>query len=194
MHTPAHLAASLLLYRNQPGRLAAAGAALGAVLPDLPMFGFYGYEKFVLGTSDHVIFSERYFDPGYQLFFDIFNSAPLFAAMLALCLWRRWRVGALIAGSALLHIALDLPVHHDDAHRHFLPFTNWRFASPVSYWDPAHHGVAFAIAEGIGAIAACIYVVRKGKSRPMRGWALGTLVFYAIGLVLAAALLLPRLF
>lgn len=33
------------------------------------------------------------------------------------------------------------------AHRHLFPLSDWRFASPVSYWDPAHHGDVFLAAE-----------------------------------------------
>lgn len=39
-----------------------------------------------------------------------------------------------------VHCLIDLPVHHDDAHRHFFPFSEYRFFSPVSYWDPQHFG------------------------------------------------------
>ena len=47
----------------------------------------------------------------------------------------------MVAIAALLHIALDFPLHADDAHRHFWPVSDWRFFSPVSYWDPAHNGL-----------------------------------------------------
>jgi hypothetical protein len=40
----------------------------------------------------------------------------------------------------LLHIFGDLPLHHDGVHRHFLPLLEWRFVSPASCWNPAHHG------------------------------------------------------
>jgi len=35
-----------------------------------------------------------------------------------------------------LHALFDFPLHHDDGHRHFWPFSEFRFDSPVSYWDP----------------------------------------------------------
>jgi len=44
------------------------------------------------------------------------------------------------AGAGLLHLALDFPLHNDDARAHFWPATDWRFISPVSYWDLRHFG------------------------------------------------------
>ena len=73
----------------------------------------------------------------------------------------------------------DLPVHHNDGHRHFLPISNWRFESPVSYWDPAHFGVIFATLELVLAVSALIYVMRKGE-KPMSRIAIGTFAIYAI--------------
>ena len=41
----------------------------------------------------------------------------------------------------MLHIAMDLPVHHDDGPLVFFPF-DWktRIDSPVSYYDRDHYG------------------------------------------------------
>jgi hypothetical protein len=49
--------------------------------------------------------------------------------------------------SLVCHSLLDFPVHHDDAHRHFFPFSNYRFFSPFSYWDPNHYGRIVALIE-----------------------------------------------
>ena len=53
----------------------------------------------------------------------------------------------MIGAAALLHLTFDLPFHHDDDHPHFWPFSDWRFTSPLSYWDPAHDGRVIALAE-----------------------------------------------
>lgn len=67
----------------------------------------------------------------------------------------------LFALAALLHLAGDLPVHATDAHRHFWPLTDWRFVSPVSYWDPAHGGQWFSWVEGtLGLVCTGAIVVR----------------------------------
>ena len=185
MNTPSHVAASLLAWRSEQGWLAVNAIVVGAILPDLPMFGFYAYQKSV-GRSEHAIWGELYFDPTWQWVFDIFNSIPIAAVAAVVCYFAGARWGVLLASSAMLHMACDLPVHNDDAHRHFLPLTNWRFESPVSYWDPRHYGVYFAISELIFALTACAFVSRRAPSAPMRAAAVATLTLYflAIGLAL----------
>ena len=37
--------------------------------------------------------------------------------------------------------------HRDDSHRHPYPLSDWRFISPLSYWDPVHHGQWLGLAE-----------------------------------------------
>ena len=64
--------------------------------------------------------------------------------------------------------ALDLPVHTDDAHRHLLPLSDWRFHSPVSYWDRRYHGAQFAIFELMLNLVLLGYLLRRPVQRWMR--------------------------
>ena len=135
MNTPAHIAASLLAGRKLTGWGAVSALAGGAVMPDAMMFVFYGYQKWN-GQPEKAIWSELYFTDQWQLIFDLFNSIPIFLFLAIGCYLLKLRWFTLFFASALLHVLCDLPVHNDDAHRHFLPLTHWRFFSPVSYWDP----------------------------------------------------------
>jgi hypothetical protein len=76
MNTPAHLAASLAVWNKENHWSNAFAVAFGAVLPDLPMFGFYIYQK-AIGSSERLIWTELYFKEHWQYIFDIFNSLPL---------------------------------------------------------------------------------------------------------------------
>ena len=109
----------------------------GAVAPDLPMFLFYAVEKLLLTTPERLIWSTRYFDAGWQDFFDVFNSLPLIGLALIVAVALRRRGLQLFFASMALHALCDLLLHHEDAHRHLFPFLDWRFASPISYWTPA---------------------------------------------------------
>lgn len=191
MNTPAHVAASILLWRNEESRHAPLAVCLGAILPDAPMFVFYAIQK-ILGHTERDIWGTQYFRDDWQLFFDIFNSIPLAMVLILVANRLQYRFVALVGMSSLTHLLFDLPVHHDDAHRHFLPLTDWRFQSPVSYWDADHHGRTFAIIELSAAISACIYVWFRGQSQGMRTAAKGTLWVYAAGLGLASWFLLRR--
>ena len=171
MITPAHILISIAGLTRGDDQVADAHqasylwpATIGAVLPDAPMFVFYGIEKLILGSTDHEIWSNRYFAEGWQSFFDAFNSIPICAVFM----WLAWRLGlngwVVLFASMLVHCVCDLPLHHDDGHRHFWPIFNWRFNSPVSYWDPKHHGVWGATGEAILS-AICFWIAfRRHKS------------------------------
>ena len=151
------------------------------------MLVFYIWERLVRGMSEGRIWSERYFDPGWQVVFDIPSSIPLLALALGLVvlLGRRaasagpgpesgvasglrggWRTApALFVASMILHALGDLPLHREDAHRHFFPFSDWRFTSPVSYWDPAHYGGYAALAEVVLVLAVSVFLFRRYRGR-----------------------------
>jgi hypothetical protein len=150
--------------RFQPHWLA---ITAGSLLPDLPMVAFYVLERLVRGTPERVIWGQLYFDPGWQSFFDAFNSLPLIA-LAALFAWRARSPAALaFLASMALHCLADLPLHREDAHAHFWPLTSWRFVSPVSYWDPRYGGFLFLGFE-LSLILAAPFVLRR-RSRAW-GW------------------------
>ena len=131
MNTPAHIAVSIFVWRHEPGWRGACAVTFGAILPDAPMFGFYAYQKFT-GSSERLIWSTLYFEEHWQTFFDVFNSIPIALACLLVAVACRRPLAVILLASVLLHLVCDLPLHHDDAHRHFWPHP-WRYQSPFSY-------------------------------------------------------------
>ena len=185
MNTPAHVVLSAVALGRERWRGLWGPITLGALLPDLPMFGFYAYQRLLRGRPEATIWGELYFEPDWQLFFDLFNSFPLLAVAGLVA----WRVGntrglALVASMAL-HCLFDLPLHHDDAHGHFEPLSSWRFASPLSYWDPAHHGRIVGALELVGTLAGAFVLVRRGGAWRNLGLVCGALyaAFIAFALV-----------
>lgn len=166
VNTPTHvmLSVAALTRRSRPDQPShLTPAVIGALLPDAPMYVFFAVERLVLGSSDRDIWNERYFLPAWQDFFDLFNSVPLVAIGMVVA-WRLRRPAWMILfWSMMLHIACDFPLHHDDGHRHLWPLMDWRFDSPVSYWDPRHFGRPVAIAE-TGLLFSC-YVIAMVKHR-----------------------------
>lgn len=185
MNTPAHIAASLFLWRSESRWKDASAVTVGAILPDATMFLFYGYEK-LSGASEEAIWGTLYFLDHWQYFCDIFNSIPIALVALAVAKWTNCRWAQLLVLSSILHMLCDLPVHHDDGHRHFLPFSHWRFASPVSYWDPKHFGLIVAPMEAALAVIGLVYVLRTGET-PTRRIAIGTLAIYLVAFIAALA-------
>jgi hypothetical protein len=193
VNTPAHLVVNLALLSSSrlsrtPGEdtpLPNAGAwiAFGAVLPDAPMFGFFLWQTLVVGASQDLIWGEAYFRESWQIFFDLFNSIPLALAGLAIALLTGARRFALLFASVLLHCAFDLPLHHEDAHAHFLPLSSWHFESPVSYWDPKRLGQLGAGFE-LGVVLLSSFQLWRRTSRKGARAALALLcVLYVAGYV-----------
>ena len=189
MNTPTHLILSVatLTRRRENGPSYITPAVIGALLPDAPMFAFYFIEKFWIGSSEREIWTTRYFMTSWQNFFDLFNSVPI----VALGLWLSWKFSRMgwfvLFASMMIHIAYDLPLHHDDGHRHFWPLLNWRFESPISYWDPNHHGGPAALAEILLFIVCYIVSMRRHDDLKTR-IGLSTLTAIHIGFIAFALL------
>lgn len=170
MNTPAHVALNALLLGRGRFRPHWFAVTAGALLPDLPMVGFYLVERFGRGTPERVIWGQLYFDPSWQSVFDAFNSLPL----IALAALFAWRAGSTVAlaflASMALHCLADLPLHREDAHAHFWPLTSWRYLSPVSYWDPRHGGLFFLGAELALVIATPFVLRRRSRAWARVGW------------------------
>jgi len=108
----------------------------------------------------------------------ISNSVPIALGLLTLGLWRKWTWVWALGAALLIHAALDFPLHADDAHRHVWPLSDWRWASPISYWDRDHHGWLGAILEiGVGA-ASIVVLWRRFSARWVKGVLLMMTVLY----------------
>ena len=132
----------------------------------------------MLGTSETQIWTIEYYLPQWQAWFDIFNSIPLIACAIMICWYTRRYVLLALFSSMLLHAFGDLPLHHGDEHRHFFPFIDWRFASPISYWDPEHHGRWASLVEFISVLAASSFMY--WRLIPLRPWVAGAMVTYLL--------------
>ncbi|MEM7496776.1 MAG: cobalamin biosynthesis protein CobQ [Pseudomonadota bacterium] len=154
MNTATHLltAAAALSRRGEPGRNAA--VVVGALLPDAWIFGFWGWHR-VQGVPEWRLWRELYWQEPWQTVGAIANSAPLAVTLLAAGFIARLPWLAVLGGAMLIHLALDFPVHADDAHRHLWPLSDWRFHSPLSYWDTRHHAGAVIWIEA-ALTAACL--------------------------------------
>lgn len=158
MNTPSHAILNLALFNQQELLHAALPIAIGAILPDAPIFLFYLWTKLIRRQSEHQIWSESYYHPFWQGMVALFHSLPLALIGLLTAHLLGWETVRIVCLSMVLHSVLDLPVHNDDAHRHFFPFSNYRFISPLSYWDPKHHGVAVAWVEKVLVLLASVYI------------------------------------
>lgn len=182
MHSPAHLVLNLTVLGKAESSKYLLPTGIGALLPDAPMFVFYLVERFALGTPNQIIWRDAYFDPGWQNFIDAFNSVPLVAVGLAFAWKYQNQFLKLLCLSMLLHFALDLPLHHDDAHRHLFPLLDWRYQSAISYWDPRHYGRIVSLLEAAAVLVCCYVLFRRHDSWWLKGGALGVVAFQIVDL------------
>ncbi|MFQ5543929.1 MAG: hypothetical protein ACE5FY_06210 [Nitrospiria bacterium] len=165
MNTPAHAVVNLLILGQKKRPEEVVPILIGAILPDLPMVFFYFYEKVILKMPEQKIWSDLYFDPDWQIFFDFFNALPILLLALLLATrsaGRKWLVP--FFSSMIFHVFFDLPLHNDDAHGHFFPLSDWHFHSPVSYWDPAHYGQIVAPIEVLLVLIGSFVLFRRYPS------------------------------
>lgn len=161
MNTPAHLLLGAAVMGRikvetaAPRRLIWAAMA-GAMIPDLSLYLLAGGALFLFGIPPGIVFNELYYSDTWQQIFAIDNSFVLWGLLFAVALWRRSGWAIALTGAALLHLAFDFPLHHDDGRSHFWPLSWWVFESPLSYWD-RHHGANWiAPLEALACVVAAI--------------------------------------
>jgi hypothetical protein len=139
-------------------------ALLGAALPDLPMFTYFSVVFLMQGflSSSRI----RHFDEFHLrvTWVDWAHSIPLALAAALLCLLFKYKPGVIFSLSLGLHDLEDLPFHSDYPHAHFLPFSHWRFTSPISSWDPHHYGNLVGSLEWLAVLACVVVLWRRGLS------------------------------
>ncbi len=183
MNTPAHTLIAAALLAKPGARRRNTALVLGSLVPDVTILWMILWERFVLGTDMRTIFTEKYYAPEWHLIFAIPNSIPLFALGVAVGYALGWTVVWVFCAAALVHVILDLPLHHDDGHPHLWPFSDWIYASPVSYWDPNHHGMAAGAAEVALCVVLGIILWRRFRGIPAR-----VLIAFGVSLELSVPL------
>lgn len=164
MRTPSHflITAALANHYQKRGRIHQTALLLGSVMPDLPLVLLSGTWALYLLLSEgrpitsihSFMFDEFYFNnPWWMSAHNLFHAPILLLTGLALTYHARAAKGLrfwlfwFFAG-CLLHTLLDIPTHATDGPLLLFPFNwEWRFHSPVSYWEQTHFGSVFTVFE-----------------------------------------------
>lgn len=193
MMTQTHLLVASALFARPGQRLRNVAVVLGSLVPDAAIYVLFAWSK-AMQIPERTVWDELYWQEPWQSWTAAGNSIPLYAVLLlaGIILLRAvpglFKVGlflTFLALAALSHIAADFPFHVHDAHRHFWPLSDWKFISPVSYWDPAHHGSLFQIFEVALGLALAVLLFRRFKAL----WAR-----LALGLLIIAYIAVPLYF
>ena len=177
----------MLSQRDAPKRNIAVLA--GSLIPDMFIYVAAIWLTVFAGVTHEELWDDIYFQDPMQTWGAIFNSLPLYATLAAIgVVFRQTTLGklTLLFGlAAIIHILTDLPVHADDAHRHFWPVSDWRFYSPVSYWDKNYHAPWVMIVETALVLGSITILWRRFSARWVR-LVLGLLGFLMIILMIAS--------
>ena len=178
MHTPTHLLIGTAALTKPGARWINIAAVSGALLPDLPMYVMFAFAR-MTGVAEYDIWEPPgglYWNNPWKALVNAGHSLPIFLAVLALAFWFASAAWKAFAYSGLLHIAFDFPVHREDGHAHFWPFSNWVFISPVSYYERDHYGGIVMPIEIVGALVLTVVLWRRFSA----WWVRGLLVFGAL--------------
>ena len=182
MNTPTHLLVGAALFakpaKDSRHKWRNTAILFGALLPDLSIFVLFIWARLFAGYSEQELWEVVYWSEPWQTLNKMGNSFVVFALIgaVALAVRQRWLLALALA--ALAHLMLDLPVHADDAHIHFWPVTEWRFHSPISYWDPRHFGDVVTVLEVLFGVALTVVLWRRFKGRITRFFLAFALVLY----------------
>jgi hypothetical protein len=152
----------------------------GAVAPDVPIVVLYVREHYFRGLPDEQIWRESYQRPFWLNLIHGAHSIPLSIAGVVVAMCVGAAPVAAFFGSVLFHALLDFPLHAEDAHRHFLPLSNYRFISPFSYWDVRYHARVVIVIEAlVSACASCVLWARSSGPLTRLGL-VGVVLYYLI--------------
>ena len=188
MNTQSHIIiASALFARSGVGNKARNIAAVsGGLLPDLPIFLMFLWSK-IVGAPEIEVWEKWYFNPPWGTWIDALHSIPLYwllvVAGILLVKWggRLTKSGVILvifAISAITHAMGDFFLHATDGHAHFWPLSDWRYSSPVSYWDPQYYGQYFSILEIVMGLGLCYVLFRRFHAQWVRAVLLLAIVAY----------------
>ena len=169
MNTPAHILVGMAHCARRELPRTGGAAALGSLLPDLSLYVLAGAALFVMQVPPERVFGEFYFSDSWQTVFAIDNSFIVWALAFLVALGFRSVPALALTSAGVLHLALDFPLHNDDARRHFWPLSDWVFESPFSYWDSNHHAAHVAPVTLLAVFVATLVLWRRHADWRPRG-------------------------
>ena len=160
-------------------------AVLGSILPDLPFL--VGTPLHARGKADWLAAVNASVESAVMGFVTrAAHSFVVWAAIAVAVAHVRPELLPLIWGW-LGHNIADLFTHHAEAHAHFYPISDWRFASPVSYYEWDHHARDYMVAE---ALLATAVVASWWRHEPITATVEAVFAWRAFWVVLVCAVLL----
>ncbi len=161
---------------NGPAKHRTAAFVVGALLPDIPVYVFFLVCGVLLGYGHEQLWDDMYFNSGWSVAFTLSHSLLLWPLLYLVAKYKRWFVAEWVAISAVFHSVVDFCVHTADAYAHFWPLTDWRFVSPISYWDRASYGQYVGCFDALLILCLLIWLAARYRKSRIRFGIYGLLV------------------
>jgi membrane-bound metal-dependent hydrolase YbcI (DUF457 family) len=165
----------LARYGFKASPAATTASVVGAVLPDVPAFiatAYYWNSRDSMPRKELIdaIYLAGPFGTTGILLHSLVPVGLLLGLYWLLKLWRwdRLKIWLWFLIGWVGHTLVDFFTHSNDARPLFWPISDWRWASPISYYDPLHYGREFFLAEH-GAVLLVIvllltrWIMRRGR-------------------------------
>lgn len=138
---------------------------LGALFPDTPTYLFFIVCGLILGYSGEAMWDDMYFNSGWSLPITLFHSFWLWPVLIGLSTYLGLSFVRWFSISAFFHSLVDFLVHTDDAYRHFWPFSDWKFHSPVSYYRASEYGNWVSAFDSLLVLGLLTYLYTKYRGK-----------------------------
>ena len=161
MNTQTHLIVSSALLTRPLRPWDNTAVIAGALGPDLSIYVLFVWAKLIAHIPERRLWSEVYWQDPWQTLSAISNSVPLYVVIAIVGVSFGVRMIWLYAASSLIHVALDFPFHASDAHRHFWPLSDWRFRSPLSYWESQNYAGTVMLFEIMIALVGIFFLWQR---------------------------------
>lgn len=152
MNTPSHIILHLGIRKYLEGKkiLIPKSFVFWALAPDIGLYLcvilYIPISKYLLWNSTEYtfmhMFDDLYFEHPLWIFAYNILHAPLmlFSIFCIIYLFRNnlrkyYKIINWLIIWCFIHTVFDIPLHHNDGPRIFYPFSDYRFMSPISYWD-----------------------------------------------------------
>ncbi|MEL6802873.1 MAG: metal-dependent hydrolase [Bacteroidota bacterium] len=160
------------------------GLLIGGFLPDTPTYALFFVHTLVLGTSQRELWDTIYFDSAWTPVITLSHSFVFWPLIIALGYAFGQRLLFWIGMGSLFHSALDFFVHVNDAYRHFWPLSDWKFMSPISYWNPAYYGNIVGSVDTVVVFLLLYYLITHTKRRWVQKVIIANAVLYLAATIL----------
>lgn len=192
MITPSHIIYSWALAKKTEKvsidtKKRTAAIVLGALFPDTPTYLFFIVCGLILGYSGPTMWDNMYYNSGWAIPITLTHSFIIWPLLISISSYVGWELAKWFSLSAFFHSLVDFCVHTDDAYRHFWPVSDWKFHSPISYYNPAEYGLYVGAFDSLLVLGLLgyLYTIYTGKWR---------LLILAVGALYVFRLIMEPLF